>query len=719
MSFLDALLAGIKNVAIAGTAVTVTGPAPTLNFVSGATAVYNATTDAFDVTITASGGGSAPTGVDVKGADAAHFYVGSISGFSGAGGTIPVAAKTLQFTNAQSSPGIAIQTVGSDVTATPLIIGGQPAFSNSATHPPGDVEVALGHFTNGAGGGYAGLAVSDGGTRFFRMDNGTAGAPLAMSMWFGASAVTPSAANWSLTYDPTGAVSGGAAVELAGPSTTGSGVQVDVDGYVNISAGTGGSHPVVAILAETGVNNSAVRIGIDASSGANWFVQAVALTGNRHVLGIGSLSNSMLTSTNIPNGDGVTLFYNATSNPSTSPVGGALLYAISGQLWVMPGDGSNTPFEITSGGGGGTITWANDLVGSSSTHQWVAALSGQGGSTNAIPLRAGAYVSVTDGNPVISNGTTTYVSTGGAGSSLELNGGTAGGVNVSVNGTRILAVRSSYVQITAAANSLYFANNADNFVQFFSTVSGAGSNLWIVGQQSTGAAGGNVNARVYAPGSGSTEAYFQVMRNAGGTDTMQFAMGQATGTISGIWGHGISPSSSNYGIGMSASNLLLNAPTTSVIMSIANATFGTFAAGASDFLSMGGTPASTGYLRLSGTSGAPATLIATSNHLNSLAISVVSINSSDTLFIGDGTNGASTEVNCGSGFSVFLAVASVTVIQAAGALITLNQICNFNAASGTTTSATAGANGDVPAQVVGYIKVQVGGSAMRVPYYNP
>jgi hypothetical protein len=41
-----------------------------------------------------------------------------------------------------------------------------------------------------------------------------------------------------------------------------------------------------------------------------------------------------------------------------------------------------------------------------------------------------------------------------------------------------------------------------------------------------------------------------------------------------------------------------------------------------------------------------------------------------------------------------------------------------NFKSMTVASATAGTNGDVPAQVVGYLKVQVDGSNARIPYYN-
>ena len=36
----------------------------------------------------------------------------------------------------------------------------------------------------------------------------------------------------------------------------------------------------------------------------------------------------------------------------------------------------------------------------------------------------------------------------------------------------------------------------------------------------------------------------------------------------------------------------------------------------------------------------------------------------------------------------------------------------------TATSASTGANGAVPAQVVGYIIINVGGTAMKMPYFN-
>lgn len=42
----------------------------------------------------------------------------------------------------------------------------------------------------------------------------------------------------------------------------------------------------------------------------------------------------------------------------------------------------------------------------------------------------------------------------------------------------------------------------------------------------------------------------------------------------------------------------------------------------------------------------------------------------------------------------------------------------FPQVAGTATSATTGANGAVPAQVVGYVEVVVNGTTVKIPYYG-
>jgi len=43
---------------------------------------------------------------------------------------------------------------------------------------------------------------------------------------------------------------------------------------------------------------------------------------------------------------------------------------------------------------------------------------------------------------------------------------------------------------------------------------------------------------------------------------------------------------------------------------------------------------------------------------------------------------------------------------------------DFDGGITTATSATAGTNGDVPAQVQGYLIAKIGGTEYKIPYYN-
>jgi hypothetical protein len=54
--------------------------------------------------------------------------------------------------------------------------------------------------------------------------------------------------------------------------------------------------------------------------------------------------------------------------------------------WMFKKGGSS------GGGGGGGVTWANDLAGSSNTHQWLASISGSGGAGGAVPVANATYL---------------------------------------------------------------------------------------------------------------------------------------------------------------------------------------------------------------------------------------------------------------------------------------------------------------------------------------
>ena len=66
--------------------------------------------------------------------------------------------------------------------------------------------------------------------------------------------------------------------------------------------------------------------------------------------------------------------------------------------WVFKKGGSS------GGGGGGGVTWANDLAGSSNTHQWLASVSGPGGGGGNVPVANATFFTFDrTGNPTSTN----------------------------------------------------------------------------------------------------------------------------------------------------------------------------------------------------------------------------------------------------------------------------------------------------------------------------
>ena len=84
-----------------------------------------------------------------------------------------------------------------------------------------------------------------------------------------------------------------------------------------------------------------------------------------------------------------------TNNLTLSPHGGEKIDGVASTLTLssqnegifLTSDGTDwyTYITNTTGGGGGSVTWSNDLNGSSSTHQWVSSISGSGGSGGTVP----------------------------------------------------------------------------------------------------------------------------------------------------------------------------------------------------------------------------------------------------------------------------------------------------------------------------------------------
>lgn len=105
------------------------------------------------------------------------------------------------------------------------------------------------------------------------------------------------------------------------------------------------------------------------------------------------------------------------------------------------------------------------------------------------------------------------------------------------------------------------------------------------------------------------------------------------------------------------------------------------------------------------------------------AVTVGQLAASD---LSNGTDGGGKVIlasaSTGTGSAVRATAPSVTgltsdteTLTAAAPTVSAGQV-GFGAT--TATSATAGANGDVPAQVVGYLIINVAGTNMKVPYYN-
>ena len=81
------------------------------------------------------------------------------------------------------------------------------------------------------------------------------------------------------------------------------------------------------------------------------------------------------------------------SGQSFTPSGTGMLRSVAGVLSVVA-DGSNTQVFTIVGGvptwaaASAGVTWANDLAGSTNTHQWVAGISGNGGGGGVVPVSA-------------------------------------------------------------------------------------------------------------------------------------------------------------------------------------------------------------------------------------------------------------------------------------------------------------------------------------------
>lgn len=705
-TWFDLLLGGgFVAIAINGTIVPQAQVEHVLNFVNAFTAADNPTAGSIDLTFTGASSGGPPTGVDVVGADLAHVYVGSISGFGAAGGTVALNVAQLQWGSAQTAVSFTQATAPLNVAPASWTFTSQApnaGSSGAANQTPGsfvfNLPAPIGSGT------FPGFIISSNGSPIFRLDAGTAhGGPSdpLIAFWMGAPSAAPTTTNWLFAWDPIGLT-----MSFAAPATSSGAIEMTTAGNVSIFGGTTAGSIIAITCNQSSTAPAYVNIGADVSpGGSNMMIGAAALTGNRHVSVLNATATANVTPTQIPSGDWVTYIANTSSIPSSNPVSGAVLYATSGNLWIYPSSGS--PFQIGSGSGG-SVTWLHDLAGSNSTSgQWVAGLSGNGGTTAAIPLRSGAYISVTDGQPVIGDGTTTFVSTGGS-ASLNLNAATSQHVNLQIAGSTIVDVNGANVTINAAT-AVFFSQNTDCSIAFSGTQSGTASNLFLVGQKSTGGISGNVNARVYAPGSGTTEAMFQVLRNSGGTDAMVWAFGRETTSNSGMWAHGVTPSASNYAM-IAGSSTFLNASSVAVGLQIAGSTIGQWQASSGDFLAFGGGPSASGFIRTS----LNATII-TAKASGGSDMAILATDGSNDLIIGDNVLMPTITYQVGPGGSGHLFNINGSLTFQVGSTIKMLTTPEFTPIAATTV--TPGTH--TCTAWLGFINAIVAGVSVKIPFASP
>jgi hypothetical protein len=253
-------------------------------------------------------------------------------------------------------------------------------------------------------------------------------------------------------------------------------------------------------------------------------------------------------------GDGITYVGNAQVVPTASPVGGAILYASGGVLWVYQSNGGN--FPIVAGTGAMPVVWTDDLAGSSNAAQYVSGLSG-GPNGGAVTLGASAWIAVANNatQAIVKAGASTFLLAADGANNLVLNG---------ISNVQVQAGGVPLAKFDGLLPGLSFSPNLTGPVVLgwkgLSTAAVNGAGLTLVPQAST-----NVNASPgwltinlgAAAGTGS-EAYVSVQRNG----TAQLQLGTlvgSSGNVGAIYA-GLAPASSNFSLGITTTNTIVNAP---------------------------------------------------------------------------------------------------------------------------------------------------------------
>ena len=218
--------------------------------------------------------------------------------------------------------------------------------------------------------------------------------------------------------------------------------------------------------------------------------------------------------------------------PTIAKIDGINLPAPSGTSTVLTYGGGALSWALppAAGDGGAGVVWANDLVGSTNSAQYIAAISGQGGSTPNVPVSATSFTWGTTGS-LIGNTTIKGILTESDSSANKL--------------WQLTEIPGSPSQPAIYAGSVTpgASNWAFNANSSATGVNGpTGTYLNVGGSPSLGALSGSVR---FFDSSASTMWQLQYVPST---------------SIPAIYPVGVTPSSTNYTIASNTSATLVNAP---------------------------------------------------------------------------------------------------------------------------------------------------------------
>lgn len=489
------------------------------------------------------------------GAPVMGFFSGSPSNFTVSSGVLGSISNVQPFVELSSNGSVIVQ--GGTTSSNPANVMAALAAANGATHAV---------FAVTEGGTATGNNVAQLGQFLW-----TFGSIPAWGLWLGGVAATMhnatlvqvSGGGGTGLYDPNGVGIFTAHPDFSTPSTAITGDPVEgvllysQNAVANPAPGPSlnvrDTFSVLATL-EAGATIPLLGVGEFSTSRRYTFLNQIS----------GSLHGPV--SANIPSGDGVTWVGNAQVNPSSAPTGGFILYAdqTTGAAYIYnPGAGS--AFQIGAGGGG-TLSGV-DVVAASSSTAYVLSISGSSGLGGAVPVGTSSHhVQLQFPNLVnqvlIEAGTQYFLANDGS-NNLQINGIS----NVQIQtGSTPLAVFNGVTQ-----SGLFPQTTTSSFMfGFYSNVTTGtlGADIAIQPQCSTNAngTGGSVIFDLMTPSGSGSEATFVISRGAtyNGTFTPVATMcstPSSAGAAFSIYGPSTSPGVNNYGLGLTSSRAVLNAPT--------------------------------------------------------------------------------------------------------------------------------------------------------------